>query len=217
MQLHALISPRLARGAALPGSSLLTKFTEEKCRFRMTDSQSVCYLSNMKSAARTMMGRALRSGAEFKRILLVEDDAELAAMLKEFLEDHCYRVSTVANGVDALKTVMERVYDLILCDVMMPKMAGDAFYYAVQRVKPDLCERFIFITAHGDTQRMQEFLNHVSGMVLMKPFHLEDLLQTILLLLGELEDTTRRLTRPDGARAVLPFPTVTSIPPGLQA
>ena len=100
---------------------------------------------------------------------------------------------------------------------MMPKMAGDAFYYAVQRLKPALCERFIFITAHGDTQRMQEFLNHVSGMVLLKPFHLEDLLQTILLLFRDLEDTTRRLTLPDGASAVPPFPTVTGIPPRLQA
>src|SRR6266542_4607764 len=170
----------------------------------------------MKSAARTMMGRTLFSGGDFKRILLVEDDAELTAVLKEFLEAYCYRVSTVANGLDALKAVMERAYDLIICDVMMPKMAGDAFYYAVQRVKPALCERFIFITAHGDTQRMQEFLNHVSGLVLMKPFHLEDLLQTILLLFRDVEDTTRRLTLPDGARVTLPFPTVTSIPPGLQ-
>ena len=162
------------------------------------------------------MKRDLLSGGEFKRILLVEDDAELAAMLKEFLEAYCYRVSTVANGVDALKAVMERAYELIICDVMMPKMAGDAFYYAVQRVKPELCERFIVITAHGDTQRMQEFFGHVSGMVLMKPFHLEDLLQTILLLFRELEDSRRRLTLPDEASAVLPFPTVTGIPPGLQ-
>ena len=163
------------------------------------------------------MGRALFSSGEFKRILLVEDDAELSAMLKEFLEAHCYRVSAVANGVDALKAVMKRAYDLIICDVMMPKMAGDAFYYAVQRLKPVLCERFIFITAHGDTQRMQEFLNHVSGMVLMKPFHLEDLLQTILLLLRDVEDTTRGLTLPDGARAQRPFPTVPGISSSLPA
>jgi len=163
------------------------------------------------------MSGALLSGGELKRILLVEDDPELTAMLKEFLEAYCYLVSTVANGVDALKAVMERAYEVIICDVVMPKMAGDAFYYAVQRIKPALCERFIFITAHGDTQRMQEFLNHVSGMVLMKPFHLEDLLQTILLLFRDLEDTTRRLTLPDEASAVSPFPTVTRIPPGLQA
>jgi len=169
----------------------------------------------MQSAARTILGRALLSGGEFKRILLVEDDAELAAMLKEFLEAYCYQVSTVSNGVDALKSVMERPYELIICDVMMPKMAGDAFYYAVQRVEPALCERFIFITAHGDTQRMQEFLNHVSGMVLLKPFHLEDLLQTILLLFRDLEDTSRRLPLPDRARAALPLPSVTGIPPGL--
>src|SRR5688572_10051448 len=171
----------------------------------------------MQSAARTSMGRSLLSGSEFKRILLVEDDAELAAMLKEFLEAYGYRVSAVANGVDALKAVMERAYDIVICDVMMPKMAGDAFYYAVQRVKPELCERFVFITAHGDTQRMQEFLNHVSGMVLMKPFHLEDLLQTILLLFRDVEDATRRLTLPDGAHPALPFPTVTGISPGLPA
>jgi DNA-binding response OmpR family regulator len=171
----------------------------------------------MQSAARTMTGRALPSGGDLKRILLVEDDAELAAMLKEFLESYCYRVNSVANGVDALKAVMERPYDAIICDVMMPKMAGDAFYYAVQRVKPAMCERFIFITAHGDTQRMQEFLNHVSGLVLMKPFHLEDLLQTILLLFRHVEDTTRRMTLPDGARVALPFPAVTGVPPGLPA
>ena len=170
----------------------------------------------MQSVARSM-GRALLSGAEFKRILLVEDDAELAAMLKEFLEAYGYRVSTVANGVDALTAVMDEVYDLIICDVVMPKMAGDALYYAVQRVKPALCERFIFITAHGDTQRMQEFFSHVSGMVLMKPFHLEDLLQTILLLFRDLEGSTRRLTLPDGASAALPFPTVAGISPRLPA
>ena len=80
-----------------------------------------------------------------------------------------------------------------------------------------MCERFIFITAHGETQRVQEFLNHVSGMVLLKPFHVEDLLQTILLLFRDLEDTTRRLTLPDGAGTALAFPTVTGIPPRLQA
>ena len=170
----------------------------------------------MQSAARTI-GRALLSGGEFKRILLVEDDAELAAMLKEFLEAYCYVVSTATNGVDALKAVMERVYELIICDVLMPKLPGDAFYYAVQRVKPALCERFIFITAHGETQRMQEFLNHVSGMVLLKPFHVEDLLQTMLLLFRDLEDSTRRLTLPDGASPALPFPTVTGISPRLPA
>jgi len=163
------------------------------------------------------MGRSLHSGGVVKHILLVEDGAELAAMLKVSLEAYGYRVTTAANGVGALTAVMDEVYDLILCDVMMPKLPGDAFYYAVQRVKPALCERFIFITAHGETQRMQEFLNHVSGMVLMKPFHVEDLLQTMLLLFRELEDSTRRLSLPDGASAALPFPTVTGISPRLPA
>ncbi len=183
----------------------------------MTNRRTVCYFTNMHSTATTMIGRALLSGGEAKRILLVEDDAELSAMLKEFLEAYCYRVSAVSNGVDALKAIMERTFELVICDVMMPKMAGDAFYYAVQRVKPALCERFIFITAHGDTQRMQEFLSHVRGMVLMKPFHLEDLLQTILLLFRDLEDAQRGVPLPERPRVVLPLQSATGVPPGMSA
>src|SRR5438445_6620826 len=129
----------------------------------------------MRSLAKAVAGRALHLGSEAKRVLLVEDDAELSLLLRDHLEDYFYRVTTAGNGVDALKAIMDSDYDVILCDVVMPKMPGDAFYHAVQRVKPNLCERFIFITAHGETARVQEFLNQVSEMVLMKPFHLDDL------------------------------------------
>jgi DNA-binding NarL/FixJ family response regulator len=81
--------------------------------------------------------------------------------------------------------------------MVMPRMPGDMFYHAVQRAKPHLCERFIFITAHGESPRTQDFLNRVSEMVLMKPFHLDDVLETILLLFRELESTTNKLVGTD--------------------
>ena len=99
---------------------------------------------------------------------------------------------------------MDSVFDVVLCDVVMPQMPGDMFYYAVQRVQPQMCERFIFITAHGEDPRVVEFLNHVSQMVLMKPFHLEDLLEMILLLFRELESTTTRLVFPEEPLALPP-------------
>lgn len=131
------------------------------------------------------------SDANVKRILLVEDDPDLVVLLIGFLEGYFYRVTPVSNGVDALKAVLESDFDVILCDLVMPKMPGDLFYYAVQRVRPELCERFIFMTAHGESPRTQDFLNRVSEMVLMKPFHLDDLLEIILLLFRELEGTNR--------------------------
>ena len=54
-----------------------------------------------------------------------------------------------------------------------PMDAG--YLMAVRRVRPQLCERFIFVTAHQERPRVKEFLNQVREMVLRKPFNLEDL------------------------------------------
>lgn len=112
---------------------------------------------------------------EGRHILVVEDDSELAGMLDYFLRSRGYRVTGVSNGVDGLRAVMAEDYDAILCDMVMPQMPGDMFYLAVRRVRPQLCERFIFVTAHQERPRVKEFLNQVREMVLRKPFNLEDL------------------------------------------
>src|SRR5882762_9319653 len=116
---------------------------------------------SMQSLANATRGRALHRDDGLKRILLVEDDSDLSILLKDYLEAYFYRVTAAANGVEALKAVMDSDYDVIICDMVMPKMPGDMFYYAVQRTKPHLCERFIFVTAHGESPRVQEFLNQV--------------------------------------------------------
>jgi CheY-like chemotaxis protein len=116
-----------------------------------------------------------RMKEEARHILVVEDDSELAGMLDYFLRSRGYQVTSVANGVDGLRSVMGRDYDAILCDMVMPQMAGDMFYLAVRRVRPHLCERFIFVTAHQERPRVKEFLNQVREMVLRKPFNLDDL------------------------------------------
>jgi CheY-like chemotaxis protein len=117
---------------------------------------------------------------ETRRILVVEDDSELAGMLDYYLRGHGYQVTCVANGVEALRAVMESDYDAVLCDMMMPRMPGDMLYMAVRRVRPHLCERFIFITAHQENPRVKEFLTQVPEMILRKPFHLDDLLLLLL-------------------------------------
>jgi CheY-like chemotaxis protein len=118
-------------------------------------------------------------------------------------------VQTVSNGVDALKAVMESGFDVVLCDLTMPAMAGDMFYHAVQRVRPEQCERFIFLTAHPESPRLKEFLSGVSEMVLSKPFHLDDLLEVMLLLFRQLDNPMVRLQVPEEAGAhIRPQPPV---------
>ncbi len=116
-----------------------------------------------------------QANREARQILVVEDDSELAGMLDYFLRSRGHQVTAVSNGVDGLRAVMAQDYDAILCDMVMPQMAGDMFYLAVRRVRPHLCERFIFVTAHQERPRVKEFLNQVREMVLRKPFNLDDL------------------------------------------
>jgi DNA-binding response OmpR family regulator len=116
---------------------------------------------------------------EIKSILLLDDDIELADTLKLLLESRNYIVTTVRNGVEGLREIMAFDFDVIMCDMMMPTMPGDMFYLAVERTKPHLCPRFIFVTAHSGNPKVSDFLKKVDADVLFKPVNSEELVRTI--------------------------------------
>lgn len=120
---------------------------------------------------------------EIKSILLLDDDFELADTLKLLLESRNYVVTTVHNGVDGLQEVMALDFDVIVCDMLMPRMAGDMFYRAVKQTKPHLCERFIFVTAHADNPKVEEFMRATGCVGLMKPVSTDDLVRAIAMVL----------------------------------
>jgi CheY-like chemotaxis protein len=120
---------------------------------------------------------------DIKNILLVDDDHELADTLKALLESHNFVVTTVNNGVEALREVMKLDFDVIICDMMMPEMPGDMFYLAVQKTRPQLCRRFLFITGHAGNPKVETFLKRVDGMALFKPVLLDELVGMISLVL----------------------------------
>ena len=74
-------------------------------------------------------------------------------------------------------------YDVIVCDMMMPQMPGDMFYLAVNKVKPQLADRFVFITGHKGTPKVDEFLQSIDGIVIHKPVLTDDLVRMISLVL----------------------------------
>lgn len=123
------------------------------------------------------------SNLEITTILLLDDDVELADTLKELLQSRNFLVTTAKNGVEGLREVMAMDFDVILCDMMMPTMPGDMFYLAVQKVKPHLCPRFLFITGHGDDPKTNAFLQKADGLVVFKPVPAEELVQMISLVL----------------------------------
>jgi len=113
------------------------------------------------------------------KILLLEDEGEFTEILQIYLEANGCSVTCVGNGLDGLKLVMKEDFDLILCDMMMPNLPGDMFYLAVERTKPQLCKRFIFMTGYKGDFKIEEFIRRVEGIMLWKPFQLHELMDTI--------------------------------------
>ena len=115
-----------------------------------------------------------------KKVLMLEDDVDLAGVLKEYLGSEGYVVTYAKSGVEGLKLIMVGEYDVILCDMMMPNLSGDMFYLAVERTKPLLCKRFIFMTGHKGDPKIDAFIRKVRGLMLWKPFEMHDLQAAIL-------------------------------------
>ena len=120
---------------------------------------------------------------EIKSILLLDDDTELADTLKELLEMRNFVVTTVSNGGDGLRAVLEMDFDVIICDMMMPGMPGDMFYLAVKKTKPALAQRFLFVTGHADNPKVESFLKSINALVLLKPVLTDELVTMISLVL----------------------------------
>jgi DNA-binding response OmpR family regulator len=114
-----------------------------------------------------------------RRILLLEDDPSYKQIVALFLREHGYEVVTASNGVEGVRELVNSDFEVIICDMMMPTVAGDMFFVAVQRMRPHLCSRFIFITGHSNNPQIDEFIQRVKGTILTKPFHVNDLLEMI--------------------------------------
>ena len=122
---------------------------------------------------------AERVAPRFKSVLMLEDDLELAEMIRVFLDSHYYRVTHVTNGADGLRRILDNDFDILLCDMVMPNLPGDMFYLAVERTKKYLCSRFVFMTGHQANPKYDEFIRKVKGPMLWKPFLLSDLLSML--------------------------------------
>ena len=132
-------------------------------------------------------GLLTASEVDIKSILLLDDDLVLADTLKLLLETRNFVVTTARNGVEGLREVMAMDFDVIICDMMMPTMPGDMFYLAVQKVRPHLCKRFLFVTGHAQDERVHRFLSSTDGLAIFKPVPADELVQMISLVLRRLE------------------------------
>ncbi|MBW2031819.1 MAG: response regulator, partial [Deltaproteobacteria bacterium] len=112
---------------------------------------------------------------EKHRILVVDDIMENVEILKARLESQGYEVSTAFNGEEALKKVQETQPDLVLLDVMMPKMDGFQVCRAIRSSKNTEMLPVIMVTARTDTNDIVKGFEAGADDYLTKPFNQQEL------------------------------------------
>ena len=114
------------------------------------------------------------------RILVVDDETEIAEMLQGLLRNEGYSVNMTVNGKLALENIRKNEYDIIVCDVKMPVMGGQELYNIVQNEYPRLKKQFIFITGDMVNSNTSKFIKATGCPYLEKPFKFERLKRTVV-------------------------------------
>ena len=111
---------------------------------------------------------------EVKKILVVEDEAHLAKGLQFNLEREGYMVSLVDNGESAIDLLGQQVFDLMILDIMLPKLNGLEVARRVR--KTDLRFPILMLSAKSSDEDRELGLEAGADDYLTKPFHLPELL-----------------------------------------
>ena len=111
------------------------------------------------------------------RVLVVEDEPALAVAVSEALVDAGFTVDRAGDGEEGLTRLTEAHYDLIVCDLKMPRIDGMQFYRAMAAATPALARRVIFVTGDVAGTDAERFLEETGCRWLSKPFRLGDLLR----------------------------------------
>ena len=111
-----------------------------------------------------------------KHILIVDDDDRIRSLLKDFLKDNSYIVSTAENSIQAKNKLEYLKFDIIILDVMMPGQNG---YDLTREIKKDMKVPIILLTAKGEVENRIKGLEIGADDYLGKPFEPKELLLRI--------------------------------------
>jgi len=121
------------------------------------------------------------------KILVIEDEAAIRRVLIKILseENESYQVEEAEDGLVGIEKVKNDDYDLILCDIKMPKMDGVEVLEAVKKIKPEI--PIVMISGHGDLDTAVNTMRLGAFDYISKPPDLNRLLNTVRIALDRKE------------------------------
>src|SRR5262249_55686561 len=124
-------------------------------------------LATGKSLPEDIDQRSLPAGL---RILIVEDEVEIAATLEEILRSNGDQTDIAVNGSDGPARALSTEYDLILSNIRMPELDGPSLYEALRTERPAMLHRIAFITGDALSPEIRSFITQSGVPYLEKPF-----------------------------------------------
>ncbi|HLW61820.1 MAG TPA: sigma-54 dependent transcriptional regulator [Flavobacterium sp.] len=113
------------------------------------------------------------------KILIIEDEASIRRVLSKILseENELYQVSEAEDGEQGLEKIKSEDFDLVICDIKMPKLDGEEVLQATKKLKPEI--PFIMISGHGDLETAVNTMRLGAYDYISKPPDLNRLLTTV--------------------------------------
>lgn len=113
------------------------------------------------------------------KILIIEDEDAIRRVLKKILleEEKSYQVEEAEDGLSGIELIKKNDYDLVLCDIKMPKMDGIEVLSAAQKIKPEI--PIVMISGHGNLETAVETMKMGAFDYISKPPDLNRLLNTV--------------------------------------
>ena len=111
-----------------------------------------------------------------KKILVVEDEKDIQNIIKAFLENAEYKVETADDGLDAINLIQKNNYDLILLDIMLPKIDG---FTVCEMIRKNSNVPIIILTALTDEESQLKGFDKLADDYITKPFSMPVLLKHI--------------------------------------
>lgn len=113
------------------------------------------------------------------KILIIEDEAAIRRVLVKILteENDSYKIDEAEDGLEGMEKIKNEDYDLILCDIKMPKMDGVEVLEATKKIKPE--SNVVMISGHGDLETAVDTMKKGAFDYISKPPDLNRLLNTV--------------------------------------
>jgi PAS domain S-box-containing protein len=113
------------------------------------------------------------------RVLVIDDEPEIADTITEILRNHGHSADSVGDGREGLKAAQSGTYDLIISDIRMPLVDGRELYEVLRQTRPEMADRTAFVTGDTLSAEIQSFLAETMAPYIEKPFLPADVLELL--------------------------------------